>query len=129
MARGLNKVLLIGNVGADPVMRYTPDNQIVATWSLATSEQYRTRDGERAEHTEWHDCHCTGHRAEYVRDYVFKGHKLYCEGTIKTRTFKQSGQKIRVKEIKVTDVQILGDGLKNTPTRGTKHEQTSTESC
>jgi single-strand DNA-binding protein len=83
---GVNKAILIGNLGADPEIRYTPSGSCVANLRLATSETWKDKQtGERHEWTEWHRVVFFGKQAEVVKDYVRKGSKIYVEGQIKTR--------------------------------------------
>jgi len=94
MARGVNKVILIGNLGADPEVRYMPSGDAVANVSLATSESWKDRNtGETQERTEWHRVVFFGKLAEIVKQYVHKGSKLYVEGKLRTRKWQgQDGQ-------------------------------------
>jgi len=94
MARGVNKVILIGNLGADPEVRYMPSGEAVANVSLATSESWKDRNtGETQERTEWHRVVFFGKLAEIVKQYVHKGSKLYVEGKLRTRKWQgQDGQ-------------------------------------
>jgi len=94
MARGVNKVILIGNLGADPEVRYMPNGDAVANVSLATSESWKDRNtGETQERTEWHRVVFFGKLAEIVKQYVHKGFKLYVEGKLRTRKWQgQDGQ-------------------------------------
>jgi single-strand DNA-binding protein len=97
MARGVNKVILIGNLGGDPEVRYTPDGVAVANFSLATSENWKDRNGERQERTEWH-------RLEYLK----KGSKVYIEGKLQTRSWDdKSGQKHYTTEVVVAQMEML----------------------
>lgn len=93
-ARAVNKVILIGNVGVDPDIRYFPNGDAVANVSLATSETWKDKNtGEPQERTEWHRVVCRGKLAEIVKQYVHKGSKLYVEGSLRTRKWQtQDGQ-------------------------------------
>ena len=89
MARGVNKVILIGNIGADPDLRYMPNGNAATTLSLATSESWKDKQtGERQERTEWHRVVCFNRLGEIAGEYVKKGSKLYVEGSIRTRKWK-----------------------------------------
>lgn len=100
MARSLNKVMLIGNLGADPEIKYTPNGTAVANLRLATSENRKNRDGEWEERTEWHRVVLYGRQAEIAKDYLRKGSKVYVEGRIETRSWEdQEGQKHFMTEI------------------------------
>ncbi len=110
MARGVNKVILIGNLGSDPEVRYTPDGVPVANFSLATSESWNDRNtGERQERTEWHRLVLWRKLAEIAGQYLKKGAKIYVEGKLQTRSWddQQSGQKRYTTEIVVNDLQML----------------------
>ena len=109
MARGVNKVILIGNLGSDPEVRYTPDGTPVANFSLATSESWNDRNtGERQERTEWHRLVLWRKLAEIASQYLKKGSKLYVEGKLQTRSWDdQSGQKRYTTEIVVNEMEML----------------------
>lgn len=80
----INKVILVGNLGRDPIIRYTNDSKPIANFSLATSETFKNKEGIKQEETEWHNCVIFGKLAEIVKSYVKKGSKVYIEGKIKT---------------------------------------------
>ena len=109
MARGVNKVILIGNLGSDPEVRYTPDGVPVANFSLATSESWNDRNtGERQERTEWHRLVLWRKLAEIASQYLKKGSRIYVEGKLQTRSWDdQSGQKRYTTEVVVNDMQML----------------------
>ncbi len=109
MARGINKVILIGNLGSDPEVRYTPNGAPVANFSLATSESWNDRNtGERQERTEWHRLVLWSKLAEIAGQYLKKGAKIYVEGRLQTRSWDdQSGQKRYATEVVVNDMQML----------------------
>jgi len=109
MARGINRVILIGNVGNDPEVRFMPSGDAVANFNLATSEAWKDKQtGEKKERTEWHRCNVFGRMAEIVQQYVKKGSKLYVEGSLHTRKWQdQNGQDRYSTEIKVRDMQML----------------------
>ncbi len=110
MARGLNKVMLIGNLGADPEVRYTTGNSQVANIRLATAESWRDREtGELQERTEWHRVVFFGRLAEIVGEYLKKGSQVYVEGSIRTRKWTdKEGQDRYTTEIVANDMQMLG---------------------
>jgi single-strand DNA-binding protein len=110
MARGVNKVILLGNVGKDPEIRTTAGGMTVASFSLATAERAKDQTGNWIDKTEWHNLVAFQRTAEIVRDYVKKGTQLYIEGKIQTRSWddKESGQKKYRTEILVNDLQLLG---------------------
>jgi len=103
MARGINKVILIGNLGADPEVRYMPSGDAVANVSLATSESWKDRNtGEPQERTEWHRVVFFGKLAEIVKQYLRKGSKVYVEGKLRTRKWQgQDGQDRYTTEVMV----------------------------
>ena len=110
MAKGVNKVILLGNVGKDPEMRATAGGMQIASFTLATAERTKGQDGQWTDKTEWHNLVAFQRTAEIVRDYVKKGSQLYIEGKIQTRSWddKESGQKKYKTEILVNDLQLLG---------------------
>lgn len=109
MAKSVNKVILLGNVGKDPEIRSTPGGTMVASFSLATSDRQKDTQGNWQDRTEWHNLVAFTRLAEIVRDYVKKGSKLYIEGKIQTRSWddKESGQKRYRTEIIVNDLSLL----------------------
>lgn len=115
MSRSLNKVTLIGNLGADPEIRTTPNGSKVAQFSLATSRQWNSQSGEKQEKTEWHKCVAwnAGSRgtglADIIERYVKKGDKLYVEGRIEYRQYEDKDKQTRyVTEINVREILLLG---------------------
>ena len=109
MARSVNKVTLLGNVGKDPEIRSTPGGTMVATFGLATSDRQKDAQGNWQDRTEWHNLVAFTRTAEIIRDYVKKGSKLYVEGTLRTSNWddKQSGQKRYKTEIIVNELILL----------------------
>jgi single-strand DNA-binding protein len=106
---GVNKVILIGNLGKDPEMRYTPSGQAVATFSLATTERRTDKTGQRKDLTEWHNLVAFGKTAELINQYLKKGRSCYIEGKIQTRSWDdKDGNKKYKTEILVNTVQFLG---------------------
>ena len=110
MAKGVNKVFLLGNVGKDPEIRSTPSGTTVATFSLATADRRKDAQGNWSDSTEWHNLVAFQRTAEIVRDYVKKGTQLFVEGKIQTRSWddKESGQKKYRTEILVNELSLLG---------------------
>ncbi|HMM74836.1 MAG TPA: single-stranded DNA-binding protein [Gammaproteobacteria bacterium] len=110
MARGLNKVMLIGNLGADPEVRYTTGNSAVTNIRLATAESWRDKDtGEQQERTEWHRVVFFGRLAEIAGEYLKKGSQVYVEGSIRTRKWTdKEGQERYTTEIVANEMQMLG---------------------
>jgi single-strand DNA-binding protein len=109
MAKSVNKVFLLGNVGKDPEIRSTGGGTMVANFSLATSDRFQDQQGNWQERTEWHNLVAFKRTAEIVRDYVKKGSKLYIEGKIQTRSWddKETGAKKYRTEIIVNDLSLL----------------------
>ena len=109
MARTINKVTLLGNVGKDPEIRSTPGGTMVAAFSLATTDRQKDAQGNWQDRTEWHSLVAFTRTAEIVRDYVKKGSKLYIEGTLRTNSWddKTSGQKRYKTEIIVNELILL----------------------
>jgi single-strand DNA-binding protein len=106
---GLNKVILIGNVGRDPELRYTASGQPVANFSLATSEAWTNRDGEREQRTEWHRIVAWGRLAEICGEHLSKGKQVYIEGRLQTRDWEdREGNKRRTTEITAQQLLMLG---------------------
>jgi len=109
MAKSVNKVILLGNVGKDPEVKFLPSGSAVANFSIATSERFKDKGGEWQDRTEWHNLVAFGKVAEIIRDYVKKGSKLYIEGSLRTTSWddKTSGQKRYKTEIVVADLSLL----------------------
>ncbi len=109
MAKSVNKVILLGNVGKDPEIKSTPSGTMVATFGLATSDRYQDPQGNWQDRTEWHNLVAFKRTAEIIRDYVKKGSKLYVEGSLRTSNWedKTSGQKRYKTEIIVNDLSLL----------------------
>ena len=113
----VNKVILLGNLGADPDVRYTPDGgTAICTLSLATSRRYKNRDGQFTEETEWHRVVLFGRTAEIARDYLKKGRSVYVEGRLRTRKWTdQNGNDRWTTEVVCENMQLLGDGFESAP--------------
>jgi single-strand DNA-binding protein len=127
MARGLNKVLLLGNLGADPEIKYTPSGTAIATLNLATSENRKNSEGEWEEKTEWHRIVMFGRQAEFCKDYVQKGRKIFIEGRIQTRSYEdQNGQKHYITEIIGSNI-ILADSKGSENTKNTPEQKTNSK--
>ena len=107
-SRGVNKVILVGNLGNDPEVRYMPNGNAVANVSLATSESWKDKStGEQQEKTEWHRVVFFNRLAEIVEQYVKKGTKLYVEGRLQTRSWEQDGVKRYSTEVVANEMQML----------------------
>jgi single-strand DNA-binding protein len=109
---GLCKAIIIGNLGRDPEMRYTPSGKPVTSFSVACSRTYTTAEGERREETEWFRINAWGKLAETCSQYLRKGSKVYVEGRLRTRTWEgQDGQKR-------TDIEIVANEMQMLDTKG-----------
>lgn len=105
----VNKVILLGNLGRDPELRYTPGGQAVANFTVATNERYTTKDGEKQERTEWHRIVAWGRTGEICAQYLSKGRSVYVEGRLQTREWEdKEGGKRRTTEIVANTVQFIG---------------------
>lgn len=108
MARGINKVILIGNLGKDPEIKFTPSGQQAAEFTLATSESWTDKEGHHKSVTEWHRVVAWRRLAEICGQYLKKGSKVYIEGSLKTRSWEDAnGQKRYMTEIVARDMQML----------------------
>jgi single-strand DNA-binding protein len=122
MSRSLNKVMLIGNLGKDPELRYTTSGVAVATFTLATNESWKDADGNLQERTEWHNIVAWKKLAEIVGEWLKKGKKVYIEGRIQTRSYddKNTGAKKYITEI-VAENLIMLDGRPSGESSGGGH--------
>ncbi|MCD6319071.1 MAG: single-stranded DNA-binding protein [Candidatus Desulfofervidaceae bacterium] len=106
---GINKVILIGHLGADPELRYTPSGTPVANFRVATTERWVNKQGERAENTEWHRVVAWGKLGEFCGQYLSKGKQVYIEGKLRTRSWEdRDGNKRWTTEIVAQKLQLLG---------------------
>lgn len=107
---GINKAILIGRLGRDPEVRYSPDGRAVANFSIATSEEWKDKDsGEKRERTEWHRIVAFGRLGEICGEYLSKGRQVYIEGRIQTREWEdKEGVKRYTTEIVASQMQMLG---------------------
>jgi single-strand DNA-binding protein len=109
MARGVNKVILIGNLGQDPELRYTGSGTAVCNMRLATTETYKDRDGNQVENTEWHNVVAWSRLAEICGEYLKKGSQVYFEGQLQTRQWEdRDGNTRYTTEVKVREMTMLG---------------------
>lgn len=114
MSRGINKVILVATVGADPTVKYMPSGQAVVNITAATNESWKDKTtGEKKERTEWHRLVFYGRVAEIVGEYVRKGSQLYIEGKLRTRDWEKDGQKHYSTEVIVDTMQMVGGGAKS----------------
>lgn len=105
---GVNKVILVGRLGADPEVRYTNSGQAIARFNIATSEGWTDKNGEKQERTEWHRVVAWGKLAELCKEYLAKGKQVYIEGRLQTRSWEKEGQKRYTTEISASTIQFLG---------------------
>jgi single-strand DNA-binding protein len=116
---GVNKVILVGNLGKDPEFKYTPGGQPVATFSLATSERFTDKNGQRQDRTEWHNIVMWGKQAELANQYLKKGRTVYIEGKITTRSWDdKDGNKKYKTEIVANTMQFIGGSGGGAPSSG-----------
>ncbi len=114
MSRGLNKVMVIGHLGKDPEMRYTPSGRPVTTFTIAVSRSWNTADGERRTETEWFNIVAWGNLAEICKQYLYKGQQIYIEGRLQTRRWEdKEGQKHTSVEVVANEMMMLGDRRDN----------------
>jgi len=104
----INKVILIGRMGKDPEVRYTADGAMITNFTLATDEQWKDKNGEKVQKTEWHNISCFGKLAEICGNYLHKGSKIYVEGKIQTRSYEdKEGIKRYSTSIIIHDMKML----------------------
>lgn len=116
MSRGLNKVMLIGHLGREPEMRYTPSGRPVTTFTVATSRSWNTVDGERHSETEWFNIVAWGNLAEICKQYLTKGQQVYIEGRLQTRRWDdKEGNKHSSVEVVANEMMMLGDRREANP--------------
>ena len=105
----VNKAILLGNLGRDPELRYTPSGKAVASFSLATSERWTSQDGQKQESTTWHNIVVWGKLAEVMKEYLHKGSQVYIEGRIANRSYDdKDGNKKYVSEVVVQNFSFVG---------------------
>ena len=110
MSRGLNKVMIIGNLGRDPEMRYTPSGRPVTSFSVVTTRTWTSGEGERHEESEWFNVVAWGNLAEICNQYLKKGQQVYVEGRLQTRGWKdEDGKKHYRTEVVANEMIVLGD--------------------
>ncbi len=108
MARGINKVILIGNLGRDPETRYSQGGNPITNFSVATSDSWRDKQsGEQQDRTEWHNVVCFSRLAEIAGEYLRKGSKVYIEGSLRTSNWEKDGQKHYRTEVIAREMQML----------------------
>jgi len=112
MAKSVNKVILVGNLGKDPELKHTAGGMAVAKFTVATNERYKDKGGEWQDRTEWHNITCWGRTAEIAAEYLKKGRAVYLEGSLRTDSWddKQTGQKRYQTYVNVNEMVLLGGG-------------------
>lgn len=111
----VNKVILLGNLGKDPELKYTTGGKAICEFTLATSEKWTDASGERKESSTWHKCIAWGKSGEYMKEYLAKGSRIYVEGRINNRSYDdKDGRKVYVSEIIVTTWQFAGERVGKT---------------
>ena len=132
MARGINKVILIGNLGRDPETRYSQNGSPITNFSVATSESWRDKtSGETQERTEWHNIVCFNRLAEISGEYLRKGSKVFIEGQLRTSSWEADGQKKYRTEIYARELQMLdsrGEGAGGMGSGGGNYSQSGSQS-
>jgi single-strand DNA-binding protein len=119
MSRGLNKVMIIGHLGRDPEMRYTPSGRPVTNFNVATSRTWKTSDNERRTETEWFNVVAWGSLAEICNQYLTKGQQVYVEGRLQTRRWEEDGVRRSTVEIVAKEMVMLGKRNR----KGTEEDQ------
>lgn len=109
----LNKVMLIGNLGKDPELKYTPSGQAVATFSLATTRKWRDKEGGDKEDTQWHNIKVWARTAEVANQYLKKGRQVFIEGRLEHRQYEQDGQKKYFTEVVCENMVMMGGGKRD----------------
>ncbi|MFT4676783.1 MAG: single-strand DNA-binding protein [Patiriisocius sp.] len=129
MARGINKVILVGNLGNDPETRYLPDGNAVTNISIATSESWKDKNtGQQNDRTEWHRVVFFRRLAEIAGEYLKKGSKVYIEGQLRTRQYEKEGQKHYSTEIVANEMQMLDSRSDNMGGGGGNYNQSNNSS-
>jgi single-strand DNA-binding protein len=119
MARGVNKVILIGNLGQEPELRYTGSGTAVCNMRLATNESYTNRDGEEVQKTEWHNVVAWGRLGEICNEYLDKGSQVYFEGSLQTRSWEdRDGNTRYTTEVKAQEMMFLDSNRQGAPGDG-----------
>lgn len=104
----VNKVILVGHLGKDPEIKHLEGDNVVANVSIATTEAYKDRSGNRVENTEWHDLEIWGQQARIAEQYLRKGSQVFVEGKIKTEKWEKDGHKFSRTKVRVTSFTMLG---------------------
>lgn len=110
MAEGLNKVMLLGNLGADPELKVTGQGTAILKLRIATTETYMNSSNERQERTEWHSVTVWGKRGEGLAKFLKKGDRIFIEGSLRTQSYEKNGEKRYSTEVNATNVVLCGGG-------------------
>ncbi len=124
----LNRAMIIGNLGQDPEIRYTPSGLPVVNFSLATNERYLDKDGKRQEGVQWHQIVVMGKLALTCNEYLKKGRQVFVEGPLRNREWENNGSNVRRTEIVATRVQFLGTHARDTACESTAEVDDSVQS-
>lgn len=124
---GINKVILVGNLGKDPEVRALSNGSKIAKFSLATNENYRTKDGNWNERTEWHNITCWRNLAERAENTLNKGSQIYVEGKLRTNSYEKDGQTRYITEVEAEYFTILGARNQEGTSAGSGEKAMSTE--
>jgi single-strand DNA-binding protein len=124
---GVNKAIILGNLGADPEVKHLESGNVVANFSVATSEKYTNKQGEKVENTEWHRVVFWGDKAEVIEKFLKKGDKVFIEGKITSRSYESDGITKYITEIVGRDITILGGNQTPTPGQSTGEMESSAE--
>lgn len=119
----LNKAQLIGRLGNDPNVHYTPQGKTIASFSIATSEKWKDKSGAKKEKTEWHNIVCFDKLADIVKEYVSKGSLLYVEGKLQTDTYEKDGVEKKITKVICSSLQMIGDNRKDAKKEKVEEEQ------
>jgi len=127
--RGVNKAIIIGHCVRDPEIRQTAEGSAICNLSVATNEQWKDKQGNKQESTEFHRVSMFGRLAEIAQKYLTKGSKVYIEGKLKTRSYDKDGQKVYTTEIVANELQMLGGGEKGSGDTGKYQTVNAVETC
>jgi single-strand DNA-binding protein len=119
----VNKVILVGNLGADPELKYTPSNKALCNLRIATTEVFKDKSGQKQEKTEWHRVTVWGDTAENATKYLTKGRSIYIEGRLQTRSYDKDGQKHYATDVVADKVVFLGGGERSESSGGQQRRE------
>lgn len=122
MSRGFNRVMLLGHVGKDPELKFIPSGSAVCSFSLATNESYKDKEGNQVDRVEWHKLVVWGKQAEIAGKYLKQGAQIFVEGKLQTRSWEKDGQKHYMTEVVVSNFQMLGVKGEGAPAKSSDEE-------